>query len=79
MKNIFRFLISTMVLALAFSTLSRAQDVQTYSGIVVDSNGEALPGVAVIVQGGGGLTDEKGEYKVTAKPGSDIQFSCLGF
>ncbi|MBR0240851.1 MAG: SusC/RagA family TonB-linked outer membrane protein [Bacteroidales bacterium] len=79
MKNFFRFLISTMVLALAFSTLSRAQDVQTYSGIVVDSNGEALPGVAVIVQGGGGLTDEKGEYKVTAKPGSDIQFSCLGF
>lgn len=79
MKNIFRFLISTIVLALAFSTLSRAQDVQTYSGIVVDSNGEALPGVAVIVQGGGGLTDEKGEYKVTAKPGSDIQFSCLGF
>lgn len=79
MKNISKFLISMMVLAFAFPALLRAQDSQTYSGIVVDSNGEPLPGVAVIVVGGGGLTDEKGEYKVTAKPGTDIQFSCLGF
>lgn len=53
MKNISKFLISMMVIALAFPALLRAQDAQTYSGIVVDSNGEPLPGVAVIVIGGG--------------------------
>lgn len=52
MKNISKFLISMMVIALAFPALLRAQDAQTYSGIVVDSNGEPLPGVAVIVIGG---------------------------
>ena len=52
---------------------------QTWTGIVVDTNGEPIPGVAVFTADGGGITDEKGAFQVTAKSGTDIQFSCLGY
>ena len=52
----------------------------TCAGIVVDMNGDALPGVAVFTKSGvGTITDEKGAYSVVAKKGDDIQFSCLGY
>lgn len=52
----------------------------TCAGIVVDMNGDALPGVAVFTKSGvGTITDEKGAYSVVAKKGEEIQFSCLGY
>lgn len=52
----------------------------TCAGIVVDMNGDTLPGVAVFTTSGvGTITDEKGAYSVVAKKGEEIQFSCLGY
>ena len=52
----------------------------TCTGVVVDMNGDTLPGVAVFTStGNGGITDENGAYSIVAKKGEDIQFSCLGY
>ncbi|MBQ7268774.1 MAG: SusC/RagA family TonB-linked outer membrane protein [Bacteroidales bacterium] len=53
-----------------------------WTGIVVDSDGNPLPGVAVFVAGsvsGGTITNEKGEFTVRASSDEDVQFSCLGY
>ena len=55
------------------------QSERVWSGIVVDANGEPIPGVAVFTASGGGITDPSGNYKISAKPGENISFSCLGF
>ena len=79
MKTISKFLIPlAMIMAMIFPATLRAQE-ESYSGIVVDTNGDPVPGVAVITVGGGGITDENGAFKVTAKAGTDIQFACLGY
>ena len=55
---------------------------QTWKGVVVDSNGEAIPGVAVFISGavsGGSITDMDGSYTIVAKPDDDVNFACLGY
>ena len=52
---------------------------EVWSGVIVDVNGEPIPGVAVFTSAGGEISDLDGNYKITAKKGEDIQFSCLGF
>ena len=73
----------TCLVAMAASVhapLLLAQNEVTCSGVVVDMNGDPLPGVAVFTaSGAGGITDEKGAYAIQAKRGEEIQFSCLGY
>ena len=57
----------------------KKSDDKSWTGVVVDSNGEPIPGVAVFTTAGGGITDENGVWHLTAKSGTDIQFSCLGY
>ena len=55
---------------------------QTWKGVVVDSDGMAIPGVAVFVSGavsGGSITDADGSYSIVAKPDDDVNFACLGY
>lgn len=55
---------------------------RSWSGVIVDSNGEPVPGVAVFIVGnttGAAITDEKGAFTISAPPGVDIQISCLGY
>lgn len=55
---------------------------QTWKGVVVDSNGDAIPGVAVFVSGavsGGSITGNDGSYSIVAKPDDEINFACLGY
>ncbi|MBO4427910.1 MAG: SusC/RagA family TonB-linked outer membrane protein [Bacteroidales bacterium] len=52
---------------------------ETYSGVIVDMNGEPIPGVAVFTGGTGTISNDKGEYSIAAKSGDDIQFNCLGY
>ena len=59
-----------------------SQSPQTWKGVVVDSNGEAIPGVAVFVSGavsGGSITGNDGSYSIVAKPDDEINFACLGY
>lgn len=71
----------------AFQT-DAADTVMTVSGRVCERNGEAIPGVMVIVKDREGrnvaytMTNRAGEYSVacyTALYGGTINFSCLGF
>ena len=50
-----------------------------WKGVVVDVNGDPVPGVAVFTGDGGSITDENGAFQVSAKAGDNVQFSCLGF
>jgi len=72
--------ILTLLLLIPVAVL--AQDQKTWSGVVVDSNGDPVIGVAVFVAGavsGGSITDDNGAYSIVAAPDADIQFACLGF
>ncbi len=52
------------------------------TGVVVDSNGDPVPGAAVMISGkttGAGLTDEKGQFSIVAADNEDLSFMCLGY
>lgn len=70
-----------MVFAALFpcGVLAQEKADQVWSGVVVDMNGEPIPGVAVFTSEGGGITDVDGAFSIKAKEGQEIQFSCLGF
>ena len=55
------------------------QKTATFSGVIVDSNGETIPGVAVFTKDNGTISDENGAWTMTAKQGEDITFSFLGY
>ena len=61
-------------------TLALAQD-QNIKGRVVDSAGQPIPGVNVIVEGTtvGTTTDFDGNYSLSAPAGASILFSFVGF
>ena len=60
--------------------LLNAQDDVLCRGVVVDMNGDPIPGVAVFTAGGnGGITNENGAWSLQAKKGENLQFSCLGY
>ena len=50
-----------------------------YTGVIVDINGDPIPGVAVFTGTIGEISDIDGVYRITAKEGDIIQFSCLGY
>lgn len=78
MKRIAVFLILGIA-SLLFSAPGLWAQEGTWSGVIVDMNGDPIPGVAVIAPSGGTISDMDGAYTISAKSGTDIQFSCLGF
>ena len=75
-------LLCILTLLVLMPAMLPAQGPQTWSGVVVDTNGDPVIGVAVFVAGsvsGGSITDVNGEYSIVAAPDADIQFACLGF
>ncbi len=80
MKQVLRVMICLALLLP--SVLASGQDVRTWAGIVVDPDGNPIPGVAVFIAGntsGAAITNEKGSFSISAKADDDIQFSCLGY
>lgn len=51
------------------------------SGVIVDENGEPLPGVAVMIAGttSGVVSDVNGKYSIKASSNDQLQVSSLGF
>jgi iron complex outermembrane recepter protein len=69
-----------IIILICFATVASAQS--TVTGKVLSTEGEALPGVSVIVKGGAGkgtLTDAKGSYTLVAAPEDVLIFSFIGF
>lgn len=51
------------------------------SGTIVDSNGEVLPGVTILIKGtsSGTATDFDGNFSINAKENDELEFSYVGF
>ncbi len=64
----------------ASSEQSLPQVRATITGVVTDTEGEPLPGVAVVVKGTqrGIATDADGKYKIEVSKGETLQFSMIG-
>lgn len=58
-----------------------ASQQQQIKGTVVDSFGEPLIGVAVLVDGttNGVLTDVNGNFSIAANPGTNLTVTCIGY
>lgn len=68
-------------LPLSAITNGTIQPEQTISGIVVDIDGNPLPGVNVVIKGTttGVITDRDGYYSIEVIKGSTLVFSSIGF
>lgn len=66
--------------ALLVSALAFAQN-KTYTGIVVDSQGEPIIGASVVQEGTaqGSVTDIDGKFSVSVAPGSTLVISYIGY
>ncbi|MFO7658581.1 MAG: carboxypeptidase-like regulatory domain-containing protein [Bacteroidales bacterium] len=74
--------IITLLLLLLFTQKAFVQQkVITVSGQLTDKNGEALPGVNIVIKGTntGKVTDIDGNYSIEAPVGSVLQFNFIGF
>lgn len=78
-KRLFSLLAIACLLMLHATSLSAQRVVK---GLVVDSDGTALPGVTVLVKGKevqGTATTIDGKYAITAEPTDTLIFSYIGF
>ena len=79
MKASIKHLLVTLIFLLGGAAYSYAQP--TLRGRVTDTDGQPLPGVAVLVSGtsNGTMTDNNGNYSISGlKTGDQIVFSSLG-
>tara|TARA_S200000501_G_scaffold356355_1_gene378972 strand:+ start:6696 stop:9902 length:3207 start_codon:yes stop_codon:yes gene_type:complete len=78
MKQMRNFILVAIVVSMS-SLLTFAQ--QSVSGTVLDSDGNPLPGVNVVIEGTsqGTTTDFDGNYQILAENGNTIVFSYIGF
>ena len=53
----------------------------TASGVVVDSQGQPVPGASVVVKGTtkGTMTDARGRFSIQTNPGATLEISCIGY
>lgn len=73
---------SIWLLAIFFCfSVSMLGQERTIKGVVVDSNGEPLPGVSIAIKGTttGTITDVDGNFMVEVEPSDVLQFSFIGF
>lgn len=68
------------VVFLLLLTSAMAQEINL-TGVVKDSNGQAMPGVSIGVKGtsNGVMTDADGKFALNASPGNVLVFSFIGY
>ena len=51
------------------------------TGTVVDAQGAPVPGASVIIKGTstGTMTDAKGVFTLSVRPGATLEVSCIGY
>ena len=75
-------LFGSCALAAAASSPEVAMQQQiTASGVVVDSQGQPVPGASVVVNGTtkGTMTDARGRFSIQTNPGATLEISCIGY
>ena len=82
-RNIIHIIVSFVAAAvMSFSFDVSAQSrLVTVSGMVMDENGEPLPGASVLIEGTnkGQITDVDGRYKINVYSDQVLEFSFIGF
>jgi len=75
----FKLFLSTVAIFLA-CVVASAQNL-TVKGVVSDANGEALPGVGVIVEGTtkGTTTNADGSYSISVPSDASLKFTSIGY
>ncbi|HEX7411583.1 MAG TPA: SusC/RagA family TonB-linked outer membrane protein, partial [Bacteroidales bacterium] len=70
-----------LFLAWAITFVAYAQDVKITGKVTDAADGSSLPGVSIAVKGttSGTLTDIDGKFALSAKPGSTLVFSFIGY
>ncbi|MBO4447525.1 MAG: SusC/RagA family TonB-linked outer membrane protein [Bacteroidales bacterium] len=82
MKKILVLLMLVLLIPAVQPAFAQNSAKKIWTGVVVDSKGEPLPGVAVFVTGavsGGSITNDNGSFSIQAAPDDEIQFACLGY
>lgn len=69
------------ILSLCLATVVQAQSVTVKGTVTSKSDGQALPGVNVLIKGtaNGTTTDANGKFSIEATPGATLTFSYIGF
>lgn len=81
MSKFHKYVLTMAALLLACVTVWAQGAKMTVSGKVVDQNGDAIPGVLVVVSGttNGATTDLDGKYSIGVAPNATLEFSCMGY
>ena len=65
----------------ATNTIQATYQQSRFSGIILDTKGNPIPGASVVIKGSktGAATDTKGNFQLNAKPGDIMIVSSVGF
>ncbi|AFK01999.1 TonB-dependent receptor plug [Emticicia oligotrophica DSM 17448] len=71
----------TITLLMAIFLLSASAFAQTIKGKVTDAQGQALPGVSIVVKGTskGSISDSNGDYSVSIDKNATLVFTYIGY
>jgi TonB-linked SusC/RagA family outer membrane protein len=77
----FKKLLSVLLTFVLWAGVSAVAFGQTANGVVVDAQGQPVPGASVIVKGTatGTMTGADGAFVINAKPGTALEISCIGY
>lgn len=77
----FKKLLTVMLTFVLWAGVSAVAFGQTAGGVVVDAQGQPVPGASVIVKGTtlGTMTDASGQFNIATRSGATLEISCLGY
>ncbi len=77
----FKKLLSVLLTFVLWAGVSAVAFGQTANGVVVDAQGQPVPGASVIVKGTstGTMTASNGTFSLAVRPGSPLEVSCIGY
>lgn len=80
-KQFISFKVLFLILVWAFSLQAYAQDIKITGKVTDGADGKTLPGVTILIKGTstGTTTDIDGKFSLTAKVGSTLVFSYIGY
>jgi len=77
----FKKLLSVLLTFVLWAGVSAVAFGQTANGVVVDAQGQPVPGASVIVKGTatGTMTDINGQFSISVRSGAILEVSCIGY
>lgn len=81
MQNYFKQIVVAVVMLIAFFAIPAYAQAETFTGTVVDNNGEPIIGASVFIQNTqtGAITDLDGNFSLKVEIGNNVVVSYIGF